>query len=128
MQNYASIIAQELNIRQQQTEAVIRLLDEDATVPFIARYRKEQTGSCDDQVLRELSVRLEYLRGLEKRREEILNAIQEPGNATPELEQQIAQAQTLARLEDLYRPFRPQRRPRASTARARGPGPLATPL
>ena len=92
MQNYASIIAQELNIRPQQTEAVIRLLDEDATVPFIARYRKEATGGMDDVALRALDERLSYLRDLEQRKEDVILLIDAQGKLTPELEQQIREA------------------------------------
>ena len=92
MQNYASIIAQELNIRPQQTEAVIRLLDGDATVPFIARYRKEAHGAMDDTALRTLETRLQYLRNLQQRRDEVKSAVEAQGKLTDELARSIDNA------------------------------------
>ena len=118
--DFAKQIAGELNLSEAHAEAAIRLIDEGNTIPFIARYRKEATGSMDDQVLRQLGERLEYLRGLEKRREEVLEAVRQQGKATPQWEEDLAKAATLAEVEDLYLPFRPKRKTRASMARARG--------
>ncbi|MCC8023186.1 MAG: RNA-binding transcriptional accessory protein [Clostridiales bacterium] len=118
-------LAAECSLRPQQVEAVIRLLDEGCTIPFIARYRKEAHGSLDDQTIRSLVERLQYLRGLEERRAEILSAITEQGNLTPELAQALDAASTLAGLEDIYRPYRPKRRTRATIAREKGLEPLA---
>ena len=118
-------LTQELSLRPEQVQAAVRLLDEGNTVPFIARYRKEATGALDDQQLRDLSERLDYLRGLDKRREEIARALTEQEVLTPALEKQLAAARTLAELEDIYRPFRPKRRTRATVARERGLEPLA---
>ncbi|MDY3762685.1 MAG: Tex-like N-terminal domain-containing protein, partial [Candidatus Ventricola sp.] len=120
-----SRLAQEFEISTAITERVVALLDEGNTVPFIARYRKEQTGAMDDQKLRELSERLDYLRSLDKRREQIEGAIDEQGRLTDELRAQLAGAQTLAGLEDIYRPFKPKRRTRAMIAREKGVEPLA---
>ena len=119
-----SRLAQEFDISAAITERVVTLLDEGNTVPFIARYRKEQTGAMDDQKLRELSERLDYLRSLDKRREQIEGAIDEQGRLTDELRAQLAGAQTLAGLEDIYRPFKPKRRTRAMIAREKGVEPL----
>ena len=120
-----SRLAQEFEISTAITERVVALLDEGNTVPFIARYRKEQTGAMDDQKLRELSERLDYLRSLDKRREQIEGAIDEQGRLTDELRAQLDAAQTLAGLEDIYRPFKPKRRTRAMIAREKGVEPLA---
>ena len=120
-----SRLAQEFDISAAITERVVTLLEEGNTVPFIARYRKEQTGAMDDQKLRELSERLDYLRSLDKRREQIEGAIDEQGRLTDELRAQLAGAQTLAGLEDIYRPFKPKRRTRAMIAREKGVEPLA---
>ena len=128
MQNYASIIAQELNIRPQQTEAVIRLLDEDATVPFIARYRKEATGSLDEVAVTAIRDRLAALKELDKRREAILASLEERGLLTPELRAKVEAADALTVLEDIYLPYRPKRRTRASMAKERGLEPLADQL
>ncbi|MBQ8073531.1 MAG: RNA-binding transcriptional accessory protein [Clostridia bacterium] len=121
-----ALLSQEFSIRPEQVQAVISLLDAGNTIPFIARYRKEATGSLDDQVLRELSERLEYLRNLDKRREEIIRALSEQDALTEELRAAIAGAMTLSELEDLYRPYRPKRRTRATIARERGLEPLAS--
>lgn len=118
-------IATELDIRPQQAAAAIQLLDEGATVPFIARYRKEATGSLDDAQLRALEERLIYLRELEQRRETIIKSIREQDKLTPELEQALRAADTKARLEDLYLPFKPKRRTKAQIAREAGLEPLA---
>src|SRR5687768_2583360 len=118
-------IANELGVRVPQVSAAVALLDEKATVPFIARYRKEATGGLDDTQLRTLEERLTYLRELEERRTAILKSIEEQGKLTPELAASIAQAETKARLEDLYLPFKPKRRTRAQIAREAGLEPLA---
>ena len=118
-------LAAELSLGEKQVEAVVALIDQGNTIPFIARYRKEATGSMEDTVLRELDDRLRYLRSLEKRKEEVLSSIEEQGKLTPELGEAIAAAQTLAVVEDLYRPYKQKRRTRASIARERGLEPLA---
>ncbi len=120
-----STIAKELSLRPEQVNAAVELLDAGNTIPFIARYRKEATGSLDDQVLRELNEHLTRLRNLGKRRDEITKALTEQGVLTDELSQKIANAATITELEDLYRPFRPKRRTRASVAKERGLMPLA---
>ena len=124
--DYSAILAEEFKLRPQQVQAVIDLLDAGNTIPFIARYRKEATGSLDDQLLRDLAERLEYLRNLDKRREEIRNALTEQGVMTDAIAAQLQKAATLAALEDIYRPFRPKRRTRATVAREKGLEPLAT--
>ncbi len=118
-------LAQEFSLRQEQVDNTVELIDEGATIPFIARYRKERTGSLDDQILRELSDRLTYLRNLEKRKEEVRSAITEQEKMTPEIENAISSALTLVEVEDIYRPFKPKRRTRASIAREKGLEPLA---
>ncbi|MCL2298590.1 MAG: RNA-binding transcriptional accessory protein, partial [Firmicutes bacterium] len=115
----------EFRLQPSQVENVVRLIDEGNTIPFIARYRKEQHGALDDQVLRELAERLEYLRNLEKRREEVRAAIAAQDKLSPEIEQALDKAVTLAEIEDVYRPFRPKRRTRASIAKEKGLEPLA---
>ena len=123
--NYAEQIARELSLSPQNVQGAIDLIDAGNTIPFIARYRKEATGSMDDQALRALGDRLEYLRGLDKRKAEVEASIAEQGALTSELARSIAAAQTLAEVEDLYRPYKPKRKTRASVARARGLQPLA---
>ena len=123
-----AILCQEFHLKKQQCENVLKLIDDGNTIPFIARYRKEMTDSLDDQVLREIFERLQYLRGLDKRRSEIESALQEQGNLTDELSAKLAAASTLAELEDLYRPFRPKRRTRATIAKEKGLEPLALQL
>ncbi len=123
-----AILCQEFHLKKQQCENVLKLIDDGNTIPFIARYRKEMTDSLDDQVLREIFERLQYLRGLDKRRSEIESALQEQGNLTEELSAKLAAASTLAELEDLYRPFRPKRRTRATIAKEKGLEPLALQL
>ena len=113
-------IANEFNLNATHTKNIVALLDEGNTVPFIARYRKEMTGSCDDQVLRALSDRLDYLRGLEKRKQEVENAILEQGKMTQEITFALASAITLTEVEDIYRPFKQKRKTRASVAIAKG--------
>ena len=110
-------LSQELKLRPNQVEAAVRLLDEGNTIPFIARYRKEMTDSLDDAALRDLADRLAYLRGLQKRREEVLRSMEEQQKLTPELEAAVQSARTLAEVEDLYRPYKPRRRTRGSIAR-----------
>ena len=123
--NIAHKIAEELAINDWQVEAVIRLLDEGNTIPFIARYRKEQHGTLDDEQLRNLYERLNYLRGLEERKEAVLKSIEEQGKLTEELKLQISEAETLVAVEDLYRPYKQKRRTRASIAKEKGLEPLA---
>jgi uncharacterized protein len=119
-------LIQEFSLKPFQVENVIALIDDGNTIPFIARYRKEKTGELDDQVLRELSERLSYLRGMEKRREEIRGTISEQGNLTDEIALELDNAKTLTELEDIYRPFKPKRRTRATIAREKGLEGLAT--
>lgn len=118
-------IAAELEIRPQQVEAVIKLIDEGNTIPFIARYRKEAHGSLNDEQLRNLSERLTYLRTLEEKKEQVLATIEEQGKLTDELKAQILAAETQVLVEDLYRPYRPKRRTRAIIAKEKGLEPLA---
>ena len=125
MQNHAEQLAAELNLNVKNVQGAIDLIDAGNTIPFIARYRKEATGSMDDQVLRDLGDRLEYLRSLDKRKEEVTKSITEQNAMTPELTAAITAAKTLAEVEDLYRPYKPKRKTRASIARARGLQPLA---
>lgn len=118
-------LSEEFHLKRNQVENTVQLIDDGNTIPFIARYRKEVTGSLDDQLLRELFDRLNYLRGLEKRKQEIIDSITEQELMTEELSAAIAAAQTLAEIEDIYRPYKPKRKTRASVARARGLQPLA---
>ena len=120
MPNYAEQLAAELHLTAQNVQGAIDLIDAGNTIPFIARYRKEATGSMDDQVLRDLGDRLAYLRGLDKRKEEVAAAIDGQGAMTPELTAALQKAATLAEVEDLYRPYKPKRKTRAGVARARG--------
>ncbi len=128
MSSIIQTISQELSARPSQVEAAIRLLDEGATVPFIARYRKEATDGLDDTQLRHLEERLVYLRDLNERRAVVLKSIDEQGKLTPELQAEIAGAETKQRLEDLYLPFKPKRRTKAQIAREAGLEPLADAL
>ena len=123
--DYSQRLAAEFSLRPAQVKAAVDLLDAGNTIPFIARYRKEATGSLDDQVLREMAERLEYLRNLDKRREEIRTSLTEQGVMTGEMQDQLDAAKTLSELEDLYRPYRPKRRTRATVAKERGLEPLA---
>lgn len=118
-------LSKEFHLVQQHVGNIIALIDDGNTIPFIARYRKEMTGSCDDQVLRELSDRLQYLRNLEKRKEEILESITAQGKMTDELSLAVQNVKTLSEAEDLYRPYRPKRRTRATIAQEKGLRPLA---
>ena len=122
------MIAQELNVRPEQVNAAVTLIDDGNTVPFIARYRKEVTGGLDDTQLRTLDSRLSYLREMDDRRQTILKSIQEQGKLTPELEQEIAQADSKTRLEDLYLPYKPKRRTKGQIAIEAGLEPLADQL
>lgn len=124
--NISKKIADELNIRESQVDATIRLIDEGNTIPFIARYRKEVTGSLDDEILRSLDERLKYLRNLEEKKETVIASIEEQGKMTDELRKSIDEAETLVAVEDIYRPYRPKRKTRASVAKEKGLGPLAT--
>lgn len=125
MQSIAQILASELGQPVQYVENVIALLDEGSTIPFIARYRKEQHGSMDDTTLRKLEDRLQYLRNLDKRRQEVKSAIEGQGKLTEALSAAIDSAATLAEVEDLYRPYKQKRRTRATVAREKGLEPLA---
>ncbi|MBR2527818.1 MAG: RNA-binding transcriptional accessory protein [Blautia sp.] len=120
-----TVIAQELGVQTSQVEAAVKLIDEGNTIPFISRYRKEATGSLNDEQLRTLSERLSYLRNLDELKGKVIASIQEQGKLTPELEKQILEAKTLVVVEDLYRPYRPKRRTRASIAKEKGLEPLA---
>ena len=125
MDKITASLARELGQKEEYVANVVRLLDEGNTIPFIARYRKEMHGAMDDTALRTLETRLQYLRGLQERRETVLAAIGEQGRLTEELSAAIASAATLAELEDLYRPYKPKRRTRASMAKEKGLEPLA---
>ena len=128
MESINQILARELGREQTHVDNVIKLLDEGNTIPFIARYRKELHGAMDDTTLRTLAERLEYLRSLAERRETVKSSITEQGKMTDELSAAIDEAQTLAALEDLYRPYKPKRRTRATVAREKGLEPLADAL
>ncbi len=119
------MLSAEFKIREDLAANIIKLIDDGNTIPFIARYRKEMSGSCDDQVLREFADRLQYLRNLQKRREEVCASIDEQGKLTEELKAAIDAAGTLAEVEDLYRPYKPKRRTRATIAKEKGLEPLA---
>ena len=118
-------LAQELEVKNWQVEAAVGLIDDGNTIPFISRYRKEATGSLNDEVLRKLYERLNYLRNLEEKKEQVISSIEEQGKLTPELKKQILEAATLVAVEDLYRPYRPKRRTRATIAKEKGLEPLA---
>ena len=118
-------IAEELNIKETQVEAAVNLIDEGNTIPFIARYRKEATGGLSDETLRELGERLNYLRNLEQRKEEVIKSIEEQGKLTDEILQSVAIAKTLAEVEDIYRPYKQKKKTRATVAKAKGLEPLA---
>ena len=115
----------QFNLQKWQVENTVKLIDEGNTIPFIARYRKEAHGTLDDQVIRELSEKLEYLRNLDKRREEVRSSIEAQEKLTDEIAEKLENASTLAEIEDIYRPFRPKRKTRASVAREKGLEPLA---
>ena len=119
------VLTAELGVKRSQIEAAVNLIDEGNTIPFIARYRKEVTGSLNDEVLRNLDERLKYLRGLEDRKTQILASIEDQGKLTADLKKKIEEAETMVAVEDLYLPFRPKRKTRASVAKERGLEPLA---
>ena len=113
-------LKEELKVEKWQVEAAVKLIDEGNTIPFISRYRKEVTGSLNDEQLRNLHERLVYLRNLEEKKEQVLSSIEEQGKLTPELKEKILAAETLVVVEDLYRPYRPKRKTRASVAKEKG--------
>ncbi len=119
------IIADELNVKRWQVDAAVNLIDEGNTIPFIARYRKPVTGELNDEILRSLEERLKYLRNLEEKKETVIATIEEQGKMTPELLEQIKNAQTMVAVEDIYRPYKPKRKTRATEAKAKGLEPLA---
>jgi len=119
------VITQELGVEKWQVEAAVKLIDEGNTIPFISRYRKEATGTLNDEQLRNLNERLTYLRNLEDKKKQVLSSIEDQGKLTKELKEQILAAQTLVVVEDLYRPYRPKRRTRATIAKEKGLEPLA---
>ena len=121
----AKVLAQKFDIKESYSQNIISLLDEGCTIPFISRYRKEMHGSQDDQTIREFSDNLNQLRNLEKRKEEVIKLLTEQGNLTDEIKKQIDDAITVTEVEDIYRPFRPKRKTRASVAIAAGLQPLA---
>ena len=123
--NIFETLAQEFNLKLEQVEKTVALIDEGNTIPFIARYRKEVTGSLDDSVLRDLNDRLTFLRNIEKRKQEVFDLISAQEKMTPEIEAAIAAAKTITEVDDIYRPFRPHRKTRASVAREKGLEPLA---
>ena len=124
--NILQTIANELNIKEQQVENTVKLIDDGNTIPFIARYRKEVTGNLSDEILRDLGERLNYLRNLESRKEEVSRLIEEQGKLTEELKQDIEKAVTLSELEDIYIPYKQKKKTRATVAKAKGLEPLAT--
>ena len=126
MDKIINTIAEELNIKPKQVEATIKLIDEGNTIPFIARYRKEVTGGLSDEILRDLGERLNYLRNLEQRKEEVVKSIDEQGKLTDEILQAIAVCKTLAEVEDIYRPYKQKKKTRATVAKAKGLEPLAS--
>ncbi len=121
----SEVIAKELSVKKTQVEAAVKLIDEGCTIPFIARYRKEATGALNDEQLRTLGERLEYLRNLEEKKAQVLSSIEEQGQLTDELKAKIIAAETVTAVDDLYRPYRPKRKTRASVAKEKGLGPLA---
>ena len=124
-QSIFEILAKELSLKVDQVERTVALMDEGNTIPFISRYRKEVTGELDDTQLRKLEERLKYLRNLEERKTQVLATIEEQGQLTAELKKAIEAAATLVVVEDLYRPYRPKRRTRATMAKEKGLEPLA---
>ena len=118
--NITQVIAKELQVQEWQVEAAIKLIDEGCTIPFIARYRKEVTGTLNDEQLRQLGERLTYLRNLEERKDAVIESIREQGKLTEELEKAIRDAMTLVAVEDLYRPYKQKRKTRASVAKEKG--------
>ena len=125
MEKIIEVLALELNIAKNKVENTIKLIDEGNTIPFIARYRKEVTGNLDDEILRKLNDRLNYLRNLETRKEEVIRLIDEQGKLTDELKNNIINATILTEVEDLYRPYKQKKRTRATIAKEKGLEPLA---
>ena len=125
MEKIIKTIAEELNIKPTQVDATIKLIDEGNTIPFIARYRKEVTGGLSDEILRDLADRLNYLRNLEQRKQEVINSIEEQGKLTDEILKNVAIAKTLAEVEDIYRPYKQKKKTRATVAKAKGLEPLS---
>ena len=125
MNKINNTIAQELEIKESQVEAAVKLIDEGNTIPFIARYRKEATGGLSDETLRDLGERLTYLRNLEQRKEEVIKTIEEQGKLTDEIVKAVAISKTLAEVEDIYRPYKQKKKTRATVAKAKGLEPLA---
>ena len=125
MLDIIEVLAKELGIKKSQAEAAVTLIDEGNTIPFIARYRKEKTGALNDEVLRNLFDRLNYLRNLEEKKEQVRSSIEEQGQLTPELARKLDMAETLVEVEDIYRPYRPKRRTRATVEKEKGLEPLA---
>ena len=125
MDKFTPLLAKEFSRREEHIENILRLLDEGNTVPFIARYRKEMHGTTDDQTIRAIADRLSYLRGLDERKTAVLSAIEAQGKLTDELKTSLENAQTLAEVEDIYRPYKQKRRTRATVAREKGLAPLA---
>ncbi|HCJ91692.1 MAG TPA: RNA-binding transcriptional accessory protein, partial [Acidaminococcaceae bacterium] len=125
MDKIVTLLAKELRIQPRQAQVTLELLDGGNTVPFIARYRKERTGSLDEEQIRQVEARAQYLRNLEKRRAEILQSVAGQGKLTPGLEQQLQQATKMQELEDLYLPYRPKKQTKARLARQKGLEPLA---
>ena len=123
--NYAQKLSEQFDVREDYVANIIALLDEGNTIPFIARYRKEMHGSMDDQLIREISERLAYLRGLDERREEVRGFIAAQEKLTDEISLALDNAKTLSEIDDIYRPFRPKRKTRASVAKEKGLEPLA---
>ena len=119
------VLQTEFSVSETHIKNIVELIDDGNTIPFIARYRKEMTGSCDDQKLRDINDRLSYLRNLEKRKEEVLSSIEEQGKLTEEIADAVAAAVTLAEVEDIYRPYKQKRKTRASVAKEKGLEPLA---
>ena len=125
MADHAAALAAQFNLKLWQAEKLIELIDAGNTIPFIARYRKEEHGSLDDQTIRAVFERLTYLRNLDARRTEVKELIEGTGNLTAEIEAALAKAETLAEIDDIYRPFRPKRKTRAGMAKEKGLEPLA---
>ena len=123
--DFVTALSTQFQLKPWQVQKVMELIDEGNTIPFIARYRKEAHGSLDDQALRQIADRLEYLRSLEKKKEEVARLIEESGSMTSEVSQALEKAETLSEIDDIYRPFRPKRKTRASVAKAKGLQPLA---
>ena len=115
-------LTEELDVKRWQIDAAVQLIDEGNTIPFISRYRKEATGELNDEQLRKLYERLVYLRNLEEKKEQVISSIEEQGKLTEELKKQILAEETLVAVEDLYRPYRPKRRTRATIAKERAAG------